>query len=251
MFTDSLSLSKLKVVVIGGSSGIGFSTALLAARLGANVCIASRNSERLAAAVTEIKRLSKHRVTARQVNIEDRSRVKDFLDEVGSIDHLLIPGSTVIPQLLPDMTEEVARAAFDSKFWGPFWCAIDARGNMPHGGSITLYSGVAAERPVKGFVIGAAIDGAVNALVRSLALEYGPHKIRVNAISPGLILTPLLTTIDHFVSRADPSDELAARSPLRRAGEPVHCALAAIGLMLNEYITGEVINVEGGARSMP
>lgn len=186
-----------------------------------------------------------------QVNVEDRSRVKHFLDDIGAIDHLLIPGSTVIPQLLPHITEEVARAAFDSKFWGPFWCAIDAKGNMPRGGSITLYSGVAAERPVKGFVIGAAIDGAINALVRSLALEYGPQNIRVNAISPGLILTPLLTTIDHYVNRVDPTDELATRSPLRRAGEPVHCALAAIGLMLNEFVTGEVINVEGGARAMP
>ena len=245
------SLAGQKVLVIGGTSGIGLATAEAAADCGATVSIAARNSNRIANVCKAITQRSGLNVTGVTLNIEDRNAVRNFLFAEAPFKHLLLPGSTVVPELFNKISENVSRSSFDSKFWGPLWAAIDAVQFMPDGGSITFYSGVAAERPVKGFVIGAAIDGAINSLTRSLALELGSYNLRVNAISPGLIVTPLLSNIDHFVSRSDPRDELAQRSPLAKSGRPIDCAIAAIGFMINDYITGEVLNVEGGARTMP
>ena len=82
---------------------------------------------------------------------------------------MALPGSTVPPVGYGELTEEIARISFDSKFWGPFWAVFDGRGHMRRGGSIVLFSGVAAQRPVPGYVVGGCINGALEAATRSLA----------------------------------------------------------------------------------
>ena len=113
------------------------------------------------------------------------------------------------------------------------------------GGSITMFAGVASEKPLPGLVAYAAVNGAVEGLCRTLALELAP--LRVNAISPGIVMTPAYAGM--------PGDEreamfgaMAAKLPVRRVGRPEDIARTVLYLMQNGYTTGTVIQIDGGHR---
>ena len=179
------SLEGQKVVIIGGSYGMGFATAEMAVDAGAEVAIAARGAARLEEAAQGAASRGGRAVPWRALRIEDRPAVAAFLAERAPFDHLVLPGSTVKPILYDDLTDANAREAFESKFWGPFWAAFDARPHLRRGGSIVFFTGVAAKRPVKGYIMGACINGALNAATRSLALEFAKIGVRVNTIAPG------------------------------------------------------------------
>ncbi len=239
-----------RIVIIGGSAGMGHATAEMAVDCGAEVCLAARNAERRADAAAGLARRAGRPVAHQALSIEDRPAVAQFLKASAPFDHLVLPGSTVKPLLYDDLTDANAREAFESKFWGPFWAAYDARPFMRRGGSIVFYTGVAAERPVKGYVMGACINGALNAAVRSLALEFAPLGIRCNVISPSLIDTPLLDAL-HAHDKDERCRALAARLPVGRIGTAEEAALTAVFLMLNGYVDGQVIGLDGGHLSIP
>jgi NAD(P)-dependent dehydrogenase (short-subunit alcohol dehydrogenase family) len=247
---DAFSLREKKVVIIGGSAGMGLATAALAIDHGADVAIIARGAARLARAREELVSRGGRAVAARALAIEDRPGIGAFLAEQAPFDHLVLPGSTVKPWLYDELTDANAREAFESKFWGPFWAAYDARKLMRSGGSVVFYTGVAAERPVKGYVIGACINGALNAGVRSLALEFGALGLRCNVIAPSLVETPLLDSL-HASDKETRRNALASRLPVGRIGIAEECATAALMLMTNGYITGEVLTVDGGHRAIP
>jgi NAD(P)-dependent dehydrogenase (short-subunit alcohol dehydrogenase family) len=239
-----------KVVVVGGSAGIGLATAEMAIKCGAEVAIAARNLERLAAAAQALAARGKRTVPWQVLAIEDRPAVAAFLATRAPFDHLVLPGSTVKPLLYEELSDANAREAFDSKFWGPFWAAYDARPLLRRGGSVVFFSGVAAERPVKGYVLGACINGALNAAVRSLALEFGPLGVRCNVVAPSLIDTPLLDAL-HAHDKEERCRALAARLPVGRIGTAEEAAMAAVFLMANGYVDGQVLGLDGGHLSIP
>jgi NAD(P)-dependent dehydrogenase (short-subunit alcohol dehydrogenase family) len=239
-----------KVVVIGGSAGMGLATAEAAVDAGATVAIAARNAERLQQAAAALTSRGGGRpATWRALQVEDRKAVAAFLAESAPFDHLVLPGSTVKPVLYDDLDEAEAAAAFDSKFWGPFWAAFDARPHLRRGGSVVFFTGVAAERPVKGYVMGACINGALNAGVRSLALEFAKIGCRANVIAPSLVLTPLLDAV-HGHDKDERIKLLGARLPVGRIGTAEECAMGALYLMCNGYVSGEVLTIDGGHRAM-
>lgn len=243
-------LAGKKVIVVGGSAGMGLATAELAIACGATVIIAARSPDRLALAAERLAAQAGRPVKARRLSIEDRNAVRRLLSDDAPFDHLVLPGSTVVPCVYDELTEETARSAFDSKFWGPFWAVFDASSKMRPGGSVVLYSGLAAVRPVRGYVVSAAINGAIDAITRSLALEFGRFGLRVNAISPGFIDTPLwdrLHANDHEERRA----ESARRLPVGRVGTAEEAAAVAVLLMTNGFMTGQVIRLDGGATALP
>lgn len=247
MFT----LDGKKVVIVGGSAGMGLATADMAIECGADVALAARNPERLAAAGRMLAARGGGRaVTWQALAIEDRPAVAGFLRAQAPFDHLVLPGSTVKPLPYDDLSDADAREAFDSKFWGPFWAAYDARLLMRGGGSVVFYGGVAAQRPVKGYVVGACINGALNAAVRSLALEFGPLGLRCNLIAPSLVDTPLLDTL-HAHDKEERCRALAARLPVGRIGTAEEAAMAAVFLMANGYVDGQVLGLDGGHLSIP
>ena len=238
-----------KVVVIGGSYGMGFATAEMAVDAGAEVAIAARGADKLAEAATKLERRGNRPVAWRALRVEDRPAVAAFLADCAPFDHLVLPGSTVNPVLYDDLTEEEAHASFDSKFWGPFWAACDGRKHMRRGGSVVFYTGVAAHRPVKGYVMGACINGALNAATRSLTLEFAPLGLRVNALAPGLTDTPLQDIL-HGHDKEERYAEYSERLPVGRIGTAEECALGAIYLMENGFVTGQVLGIDGGHECM-
>lgn len=174
-----------KVVVVGGSSGIGEATAKMLAAEGAEVIIASRSKEKLQRAAESIG----HSVFARELDMTDDRQVRAFFEVTGPIDHLVISASdTVIGNFL-DVDVAEARRFFDSKFWGPYVVARAAVPKIRPGGSVTFFGGAASRRGTTGLSCGSAINAAIEALSNTLAVELAP--IRVNTISPGLILTPV------------------------------------------------------------
>ncbi len=247
-------LTGKKVVVIGGSAGMGLATAEMAVDAGADLAIAARGVERLKEAAEALAERGRHRghgrtVAYRALKVEDRRTVAEFLAENAPFDHLVLPGSTVRPVLYDDLDEYEADAAFDSKFWGPFWAAFDARPHLRRGGSVVFFTGVAAERPVKGYVMGACINGALNAGVRSLALEFAKIGCRANVIAPSLVATPLLDAV-HGHDKDERLTRMAALLPVGRIGTAEECAMGALYLMCNGFVTGEVLTIDGGHRAM-
>lgn len=242
-------LAGKKVIVIGASAGIGMATAAHALRAGAEVALSARGAERLQRAAETLAKEG-GRIAHETLDMRDRMAVAGYLARQAPFDHLILSGATVYRTTFSDMEEDKAKGSVHAKFWGPFWAAYDARDHIRRGGSVVFYSGVANRRPVPGYVIGAVIDGAIDAATRSLAHEFAPRGIRVNCISPGIIETA-------YVERIPPEvkEELfgiyARKVPVGRVGQADDCALAAMYLMTNGYVTGEVIAVDGGVESAP
>jgi NAD(P)-dependent dehydrogenase (short-subunit alcohol dehydrogenase family) len=227
-----MSLQGKKVVVIGGSSGIGKATAKAAAEAGAHVIIGSRSEEHLSRAKEEI--IGKIDYCA--IDVRDLRGMDYCLEQISPFDHLVF--TAVEPYSAPFLQTSIeeARKTFDVKFWGQFAAAQSAAPSLLEGGSITLFSGLAAHRPVRGLSVLAATNGAVEALVRTLAIELSP--VRVNAVCPGTIKT-------HEVSE-EKLAKLEAALPVRRIGQPEDVAQAVLFLMQSPYTTGTVLHVDGG-----
>lgn len=243
-------LTGKRVLVVGGSYGMGRATADAAVDAGATVAMAARSPDKLAAASRELETRGGRPAPWTALSIEDRPAVAAFLAMHAPFDHLVMPGSTVKPLLYDELTEANAQEAFASKFWGPFWAAYDARAHLRRGGSIVFFSGVAAVRPVKGYIMGACINGALNAGTRSLALEFAPLGLRVNTIACGLVDTPLQDIL-HGHDKHERHEEFSRRLPVGRIGRPEEGAMAAMYLMCNGFVTAEVLGVDGGHQVMP
>jgi len=229
------------VLIVGGSSGIGAATAKAFAELGAHVTIASRNQEKLDASAAEIKSSMGSTVDTAVLDTGDETAVERFFAETGPFDHVVVsaaqtPGGPARTLALAD-----AYAAMDSKFWGAYRVARAAK--ITDGGSLTLISGFLSVRPSKSSVLKGAINAALEALARGLALELSP--VRVNAVSPGMIATPLWSKLSDE-ARQSMFDNAAARLPARRVGQPEDIANAATYLASTAYATGSTVLVDGG-----
>ena len=228
-----------KIVVIGGSSGMGLATAKMAVAEGAAVVIASRSEEKLKKAAAQIK----GSVQTQKVNIMEESSVRALFDKVGEFNHLTTPGSEAAMGPFLDLDLPTARKAFDSKFWGQYLAAKFGAPRIRPGGSITFFAGIWSQRPVPGASVIAAINSAVEGLARALAIELAP--IRVNAVSPGIVDTPIYAAMAPDRKEAM-FKEVSASVPAGRIGKPDEIAQAVLYLMSNGYTTGSTLYVDGG-----
>ncbi|MEM1256226.1 MAG: SDR family oxidoreductase [Cyanobacteria bacterium P01_H01_bin.21] len=234
-----MKLENKKVVVIGGSSGIGLAIAKEAASAKAKVVIASRSPQHLEEALAEIE----ENILIYPVDIENKASLQDFFQREGVVDHLVITAGAVKMGNFIDMSVEDAIASMNSKFFGAYRALKTS--TVCAGGSITLISGTLSRRPTKGTVVAAAINAAIEGLGRALAIELAP--VRVNVISPGLIETPLYDDLP-----ADKREELYQSKvdslPVGRAGCSEDVSSVAMMLMTNGYTTGTVVDVDGGSQ---
>lgn len=226
-----MNLSEQTILVIGGSSGIGRAVAAAAQSRGARVIVGGRSEEHLAEVEKEISGIETCTIDVRDV------RAMDYcLEEVAPIDHLVYSAADLNSAAFQDVDIAEAKRMFDTKFWGAFAAAQSASRFIPAGGSITLFSGVAARMPVRGLSVVAAINSAIEGLTRSMALELGP--IRVNAVSPGFVNT-------HGADE-DRLQQLREGLPAHHVGAAEDIAHAVLFLMENRYATGSVLAVDGG-----
>ncbi|MCA8354689.1 SDR family oxidoreductase [Burkholderia cepacia] len=232
-----MKLDDQKVLVVGGSSGIGEATARAFAEAGATVTIASRDAARLAASKDRIG----YGVSTGVMDITDDASVRAFLDSAGEFDHVVVSAAQTATGPVRGLELDDAYAAMDSKFWGAYRIARAVR--IRQGGSLTFVSGFLSVRPSKNSVLQGAINAALESLARGLALELAP--VRVNTVSPGLIATPLWSKID-AEARDRMYEGAAARLPARRVGQPEDVANAVLYLASTPYATGSTVLVDGG-----
>lgn len=227
------------VVVVGGGSGIGKAVAAQAIAAGANVIISSRDSAKLDAVIADLGA-----GTAMPVDMTVPTSVAAWADALPQVDHLVISASSAAHGPFADLPETDVRRMFDAKFFGPYATARAALGKMRQGGSITFFSGVLSRRPGMNCSGLGAVNGAVEALTRALALELGPD-LRVNCLSPGMIRS------EAYAGMEEGAREAMYRAtgeslPVRRVGFVAEAAEAAMFMMANGYTTGVVLDVDGG-----
>lgn len=231
------SMNNERVLVLGGSSGIGLATAAAALGAGASVTIASRSRAKLEAALARLGG------NARAVALDtgDEAAVERFFAEGTPWDHIVVSAAQTPSGPVRKLSLADAKTAMESKFWGAYRVARAAK--IVNGGSLTFVSGFLSVRPSASSVLQGAINAALEALARGLALELGP--IRVNAVSPGVIATPLwLGLADE--TRAAMFAGAAQRLPARRVGQPEDIANAVLFLITTSFATGSTVRVDGG-----
>jgi Dehydrogenases with different specificities (related to short-chain alcohol dehydrogenases) len=229
-------LTDKSVLVIGGSSGIGEAAAKTLQSLGAAVTICSRSQDKLDAAAARIGGT----VVTAALDTRDIAAVEAFFAERPPFDHVVVSAAQTPGGPVRALPLENARAAMDSKFWGAYHIARAAR--IREGGSLTFVSGFLSVRP-GAWVLQGAINAALESLARGLALELSP--VRVNAVSPGVIATPLWGGMSEDQRQAM-FDATAAALPAKRIGQPEDLANAIAYLVTTPYATGSTVLVDGG-----
>ncbi|MEK9529024.1 MAG: SDR family oxidoreductase [Gammaproteobacteria bacterium] len=229
----------MNVVVIGGTSGIGLATAISSAQRGATVFAAGRSLDKI-----EACQASYPDIQFRQVDTHDPEGLSALFSEAGPIHHLVgaATGATRTNGPFMSQTDEQFRAAFD-KFWGYTHVVRQGVPHLVEDASITLVSGTPARKCNPGMISVSCTGCAVEGFVRALTPELAP--IRINGVAPGIIDTPMF---DHFgEKKAATLDAIGANFPLGRVGQPEEVAEAILLCMSNTYMTGVVIDVDGGA----
>lgn len=232
------SLSGQRVLVVGGSSGIGLGTARAAVELGAAVTIASRSQAKIDAAVSAIDAT----VEGRVLDVTSDAEVESFFRDQPAWDHIVVSAAQTKVAAVRDLPLADAAAAVNSKFWGAYRIARTAP--IRDGGSLAFVTGVLAIRPRKGAALQGAINAGLESLAQGLALELAPA--RVNVVSPGLVETPLY---DRMTAEARQAlyDRAIATLPVGLVGQPEHVAAQIIALMTNPYATGSIVYLHGGS----
>lgn len=234
-------LEKQKIVVFGGGSGAGLAAAKLLAQKGADVVIAGRDVEKAKAVVAE----SNGRITARSVDGKSVDAVRAFFAEVGAFDHLVITAGATNRggSFVDTITDKSFRDTFDGKFWVQVTAAHEGAKHLRKGGSITFFSGGANRRALPGMVNIAAVNGALDAIVPTLAIELAPT--RVNSISPGTLRTTYWTGVPE-AQLEQIFDRMAKALPAGRVGTTDDIANAVLFLVTTSFVTGTVLAVDGG-----
>jgi NAD(P)-dependent dehydrogenase (short-subunit alcohol dehydrogenase family) len=237
-------LKGTRVVIVGGSSGIGLETARLALAEGASVTIAGRSESRLQRAGESLVANSRpDRLRTVVADMADEPSIQALFAGEARVNHVFLPAGELRPGGGDVLTTELdgLRSILDVRLIGVARIVRQAVPRM-EGGSITLMSGRYSTRPAAGGAMAAAAVAGVEGMTRALALDLAP--IRVNAVVPGVIDTPLWDTFG-----PDVRDALAARAaklPVGRIGRPEEVAEAVLFLMTNGFVTGTVLPIDGG-----
>lgn len=243
MTSDFLStrLKGRRVLIIGGTSGIGLAAAIQATAAGAEVIVVGSDAGRAEQAARA------HGLAGwRAADVTRPEAIEAALADIDHVDHLvLLAGSFVAGKVL-EADPALLRRAFDERIWAAIHTLRVLGDRLAADASITFTSGALGDRPsASGTAVLAAASSAMESLARGLALELAPR--RVNTLSPGPIDTPLLgktlgTARDAYVAR------LTEKLPLHRLGTAEEAGAAIVFLMANGAMTGATLNLDGGSR---
>jgi NAD(P)-dependent dehydrogenase (short-subunit alcohol dehydrogenase family) len=236
-----MTLHGTRVVLLGGTAGIGLATARAAAGHGADVIVASRDKSTVDSVVAALPAGA----AGHRLDLRDEAAIAAFFAGIGPFDHLVVTaGEPLLVAPLVDTDLAAARAFFETRYWGTLAAVKYAAPLLRPGASITLTSGATTVRPVPGWTIPSSALGAVEALARALAVELAP--IRVNAVRPGLVRTGLWRDLPES-DREALYASFATTLPVGRTAGPDDIARTYIHLMEQGYSTGTIVTVDGGA----
>ncbi len=231
-----------RVLIAGGSSGVGLSTAKLLIECGADVVVTGRDRAKLDSAKEQLG-VQASAFAFDAMNLEERTR---SLAEIGKFDHLVVSlsgGKGAGP--FAEITPADLRSGFEGKFWLYFCLAQESLPYLSESGSITFVSAISARAANPGTAGLAAINSAIEGLVKPLAVELRPR--RVNAVSPGVIDTPWWNWMEED-QKQSAFAKFAAATPAGRVGEPKEVAQSIVFLIGNSFMTGCILECDGGLR---
>lgn len=240
-----MSLAKSRILIAGGSSGMGLALARRCLDAGARVVIVGRSEERLAQARSSLG--ADDALDTVSADITREHEVAALFEHIGRLDHIVSTAADIegAYALLPSLDLKAVQRIMESKVYGALLLAKHGAGKLAPSGSLTFVSGIAAYRPLPRGAAVAAVNAALEGLVKALAVELAP--LRVNAVSPGWVDTPIWT----FVAgdkKDETLDAMARKLPVGRVGRPDDIADALAFVMGNGFMTGTVLHVEGGHR---
>ncbi|MEV1051937.1 SDR family oxidoreductase [Streptomyces sp. NPDC059017] len=253
-----------KALVTGANSGIGKATAIALGRAGADVVVNFVAGQEAADAVVKEITAAGVRAYAHEADVSDEEQVvamtRRMVEEFGTIDILVANAGLQRDAALTDMTLAQWQKVIDVNLTGQFLCAREAvkeflrRGVVPEvsraAGKIVCMSSVHQVIPWAGHVNYASSKGGVQMMMETLAQELAPKKIRVNAVAPGAIKTPINT--DAW-DTPDAERDLLTLIPYARVGEPddIANAVAVLASDLMDYVVGTTLYVDGGMTLFP
>ncbi|KAE8263526.1 hypothetical protein A4X09_0g7209, partial [Tilletia walkeri] len=241
-----------KVVIIGGSSGIGLGVAQNLIEEGASVVVASSSKDKVDKAVARLNdaetqyNADSSRVEGYTVNLagsKSEESLKELFKQIGKFDHLVYTAGILNPGPIKDQTYQSIIETGDIRFASAILAVKTAvyGGYLQDGGSIVLTTGATYQYPMPDFSVLGAYLGASNSLTRAFALELSPRNIRVNGISPGPIKTDVWASIPPEAQK-----HVASKVLTGKAGTVEDIALTYVMLIKNKNINGEIVNDDGG-----
>lgn len=236
-----MTLQNARILVVGGGSGIGYAVAEAAKAEGADVTIASTDPVRLTKAAERLGGAA-----WAKLDLTDETNLAAFFANSGSFDHIVsTAGDWGKARRGPfkEMDFSDAEALFDVRFWGAAKLAKHGAAALSPDGSLTLTSGMSAFRPQKGSVMATAMAGSIVHLVYGLALELAP--IRINGVFPGGVATEIFENLPSDL-RANEEQRFLSQ-PVPRIAQPAEVAQAYLYAMKCTYVTGQILQVDGGS----
>ncbi len=238
-----------RALVTGGDSGIGRAVAIAFAREGAEVVITHLPEEEDDARTTAELAGPDSRVVLHAADLRtpqaNRELAERAVAELGGVDVLVCNAAFQMAQDdLADFAPEQLERTFATNVLGPFWLVQALAHQLADGGSVIVTTSVQAYSPSDNLIDYAATKAALNNLVVNLAQDLGPQGIRVNAVAPGPIWTPLIPA----TMAPEKVEGFGSDTPLGRPGQPVEVAAAYVFLASDEasYVSGTVLGVTGG-----
>jgi NAD(P)-dependent dehydrogenase (short-subunit alcohol dehydrogenase family) len=240
-----------KALITGADSGIGAATAIAFAREGADVAMSYLPAEEVdAQRIAQILEDAGAKVMTLPGDLRDANYCRDLVDSavngLGGLDILVNNGGKQIyNEDLSRLDDEQFDDTFKTNVYAMFWITKAALPHLSAGSAIINTTSVQAYKPSEILVDYASTKATINAFTKALAQQLAPKGIRVNAVAPGPIWTPLQ------VSDGQPPEKIAEfgqQTPLGRAGQPAELAPAYVFLASAEssYVIGETLNVNGG-----
>ena len=242
-----MSLKDKHIVLIGASSGMGLATAKAAAEAGAKVTLVSRKPDSLERAVAAVGARAQGIVAdigdEHAILVPRRYANESLFTQVEQVDHLVTAAADLTFSPIQQLDGAAAEQIIASKILGPFYAVKHGASRLSKNGSIVFISGFSAWKPVPGTALIAAVDGALAAFCRSLAVELAP--IRVNVMAPGVVETLMWQSVPEQQRQAFFAT-VSEQLPVKRMGSLTDMADAVLYLMQSGFITGTVLHVDGG-----